>query len=81
MDMPSVGEIISGCVSCVAQCFSSQAFAKVEVKSASRSNEELPVIICCSFIRAVPLFFLTLRFQTVGILCRDIAGEYARHRT
>ena len=42
MDMPSVGEIIPGCVSCVAQYFSSQAFAKVEAKSVLQNFAAAP---------------------------------------
>ena len=46
-----------GCVSCVAHHSSSQAFAKVEAISASRSNGEAPIFICCSFCRGGPVFF------------------------
>ena len=52
-----IAESAIGCVFCVAHYSSSQTFAKVEAISASRSNAELPVIVCCSFIRGGPVFF------------------------
>ena len=70
-----------GCVSCVAHYSSSQAFAKVEAISVSRSNAELPVIVCCSFIRGGQ-FFLIAPFwvRPFPRLCRNDQISVAHER-
>ena len=64
-----------GCVSCVAHLSSSQAFAEVEAISASRSNAELPVIICNRLIVAL-LHCVRSRFCQ-----RRLLSGWARGRT